>query len=199
MKYITCVFILILFTACSQECIGDSFDERAISLHEKGLEFHYESKYDSAIVYFKQATEVDSCYPQSYASLFSAYVAIEEFEKALQNLKIIIDKTPENGRSWMVYGMLNELTENKKQAQISYEKSIKFYEKKMKSSIRTFELNDLKFNIAILYILSDRKSEGKAMIRRLAKNNPDNKKYNDAIEYDESKWFEIFLGVKKKP
>lgn len=199
MRYYIVLILFAFISACSEDCSRDSFNEEAIRLNNKGLKFHLMTQFDSAIVYYNQAIEVDPCYYLPHSNLAGVYNAKKDYDNALKQVNLAVEKKPDLSEGWMLSGMLHSLNGHSEKADNSYQKSINLYEQKL-ISLASSSLNDanqVKFNLAIVYILSGKESIGRDHLLDLAKENPNSAKYKKAIKYDKDDWMESILGVNK--
>lgn len=199
MRYYIVLTLLAIISSCSENCSKDSFNEEAIRLNNKGLKFHLMTQFDSAIVYYNQAIEVDPCYYLPHSNLAGVYNAKKDYDNALKQVNIAVEKKPDLSEGWMLSGMLHSLKGQTEKANNSYQKSINLYEGKLNSldSSSRNMANEVKFNLAIVCILSGKDSIGRKHLVDLAKENPNSGKYKKALKYDKDDWLESILGVNK--
>lgn len=148
MKY----FYLLLIALCLISCSGEpksEYNPRAIELNEKALNLSLNCKYDSALLLYDKAIEIDERYHVPHSNKVQIYLHQKEYDKALYESEIVIKKKPDLAEAWFFAGLLNEQQANRKKAMSYYRKSIAIYTARINNPEKKKYINANKLNRAL--------------------------------------------------
>ena len=123
MKKAFYILILILTVSCKKE--KKEINPLVIEFHNKGIEYQFENKKDSAIVYFKKALEIQPTDITTIESLIKIYWINGQPELALQILKKTPEEIKESNSILILKGMTHEKMGKLNEAMELYKKAFK--------------------------------------------------------------------------
>lgn len=103
-KFITLAFILITSLFCTA-CINNLAIQE---LNQIGKEYLDKGDYDNAIARFQSSVDLDENVFESRYNLGVAYIAKEEFKKAIDELKIAVQINPDSPDAYYSYAVALE-------------------------------------------------------------------------------------------
>ena len=73
---------------------------------ESGMKYMDEKKYDSAVIQFKKALQIDPRYSEAYYQLGEAELAQKHWAAAFKNFSVAIDQDPNNVKAHLALGTM---------------------------------------------------------------------------------------------
>ena len=117
------ILILVLTISCKNE--KKETNPLVIEYQNKGIEYHFENKIDSAIVFFKKALEIESTDITTIESLIKIYWDNQEPNKALAFIENLPREAQESTTLLIYRGMSLEKLNKSSEAMKLYKKAFK--------------------------------------------------------------------------
>lgn len=193
--YLICIFLII---ACQNEQQQlESARAEAEKIHEEGLIKLQAGNMEEALALFNEAIEIDETFEQPHVNKVEVYLNTSEYEKAIKEIDLIIEKSPETAENWVLAGIFKEKQGDKKTAFEYYEKSIvKFQDridqKEESNNEDDFENSTMDDEIGILFsyiLLEDFERLDDAMIS-FENKNPDSPLIESLLEFNKEVYME---------
>jgi tetratricopeptide (TPR) repeat protein len=165
--------VVVFFQSC-RPGKKPEFNPAAVELNNEGVRYVQQFKEDSALSLFDQAIEKDGNYYLPHANKMSIYIGRKQFGKALQESEMILKKDPEGAQGWTVAGMLHETLGDTVTAQKYYQRSISLFDKRIVNTEKADEIFNDRLNRAVSFILSGQEEKGRAELRLLKTEEPEN-------------------------
>ncbi|MGI6049197.1 MAG: tetratricopeptide repeat protein, partial [Petrimonas sp.] len=109
-KGIKLIISLLIFITILQSCKGQSeksnYNPKAIEFNNKAVQLMQQMEYDSALILFYKAIEIDKNYYLPYSNMAEIYLSKKEFDKALQASDKVVEIKPDLAEGWTFAGML---------------------------------------------------------------------------------------------
>jgi len=169
--------LAVLIISCSEQKKKSSFDPydpKAIELNNKAVRLMHQNKNDSAILVFDQAIEADKTYYMPHSNKVTIYVGQREYQKALQESELSIEKRPDLAEGWTMTGMLHEKLGDSITAAKYYQKSIDLFDERISDPKMKEKIVPNEMSKALSLILLGKEKEGKDILTKLKEDNPKN-------------------------
>lgn len=168
-----CSFI-ILITSCNSQEKTSSFNPDAIELNNVAVDLMLSGEYDSALIIFDKAIELDNSYYLPHSSKSNIYISRKEFEKALNESEIVLKKQPDLAEGWVFSGMLYDRKGDSLTAMKYYHNSIEIFTNRLSNPEKQNMIFANKLNRAFSYILIGQIDKGKKELNALKNEEPEN-------------------------
>ena len=176
-KAINLIISLLIFISILQSCNGQDkkpdYNPKAIEYNNKAVQLMQRMDYDSALILFDKAIEIDKNYYLPYSNMTGIYLSKKQFDKALQASDKVVEIKPDLAEGWTFAGMLYDRQGDSLTAIKYYKKSIKIYDDRIINPDKKKDLYANRLNRAVSLILLGQESEGKDELRKLKAENPD--------------------------
>ncbi len=195
-KSISISLSFLLIIACSPNKLDNGgFQKKAIEYKNKGALSAQFNKYDSALFYYDKAIELDETDYLPHLRKRGIYLSLEEYDKALRESEIVLNKKPDLAKEWTFTGMLHEWLGDTITAFIYYNKSIELYDDRIANPEKENEIEANKTQRAISYILVGEEGKAREELQKLKDDNPDNAMSEELFEIDKSEYMKrMFEG-----
>jgi len=167
--------IWILFASCSGGDKQEGFNPKAIVINDKAVAQMQKFNYDSALILFDKAIEIDKAYYLPHSSKATIFIQKKELDKALVESEKVIKIKPDFAEGWTIAGMINDKLGNTQTAKEYYKKSIELFDRKITDPEMTTKVFTNKLNRAFSLILLGQESEAKEEMKKLKVEKPDDK------------------------
>ncbi|GGE35874.1 tetratricopeptide repeat protein [Psychroflexus planctonicus] len=192
------IFILLavvsIFTACNTK---ENDRELAEQLNNEGVDQLQKQNFDEATELLNSAIEADDTYAEPHAHLINIYLNESDFDAALHESEIVIEKAPDEAENWVLAGILTEKKGDKEKAFSYYNESIKWFQKRLdeeKQNIDETENHDLplqdEINIIFSYILLEKQNKSNELIEELEVRFPDNAMIKNLYDFDKEMYLD---------
>ncbi|MBD3638704.1 MAG: tetratricopeptide repeat protein [Crocinitomicaceae bacterium] len=174
MYFKTHLFLIILISSCSSEydCKDYSeedftYDQEAIALSDKGVEFQIEGNLDSAMHYFKLAAEKDPTYYMPHGNIGRLYIKSGDLELAKTEFEKIVELRPDMAEAHGGLAMFYDYLDLDDKATKEYETAIALYTDRIECSSDENLMESSKIDRALFYMLSGQEEKGKSELEDL--------------------------------
>lgn len=192
------IFIILavvsIFTACNTE---ENDRELAEQLNNEGVDQLQKQNFDEATELLNSAIEADDTYAEPHAHLINIYLNESDFDAALHESEIVIEKAPDEADNWVLAGILTEKKGDKEKAFSYYNESIKWFQKRLdeeKQNIDEAENHDLplqdEINIIFSYLLLEKQNKSNELIEELEVRFPDNAMVQNLYDFDKEMYLD---------
>lgn len=187
MKKILVALLMLTVLACEDEQKQtEALRIEAEKIHDQGLIKLQAGNFEEALNLFDEAIAIDETFEKPHFNKVEVYLNQSDYQKAINEIEIIIDKAPEVAENWVLAGIFEEKKGNKEKAFEYYETSIvKFKERidrnKNEELTEEFERSEMDDETAILfsYILLEDFDRLDKAVTKFEDKNPD----SPIIEY----------------
>lgn len=166
--------IWILFASCSGGIKKETYNPKAIELNDKAVTQMQKFNYDSALILFDEAIEIDKTYYLPHTSKAAIFIRKNELDKALIESEKVIKLKPDFAEGWTFVGLINDRLGNTQIAMECYKKSIELFDRKIADPKMKTKAFANKLNRAFSLILLGQETEAKQEIKKLKEEKPDN-------------------------
>jgi stress-induced-phosphoprotein 1 len=173
--------IWILFASCSGGDKKEVYNPKAIELNDKAVVQMQKFNYDSALILFDKAIEIDKTYYVPHSNKVGIYIGKKEFDKALAEIEIVLAKKSDLAESWAFAGMLHHGLGDTLTATKYYKRSIEIFDKRIINPEKKEYLFANRMNRAVSLILLGQENDGKDELKKLKVENPDNNVLDEFI------------------
>lgn len=196
-KLIKFSFLILILTSCSKNDKNANFNPEAIKLNDIAVELGNLHKYDSAILVFDKAIDLDSTYYLAYGNKAAVYSAMKQYAKALFEVERQVEVKPDFAEGWISAATLSDKIGDSIKAKIYYQKSLDLYEQRITDPTRKPYLIESRINKDFLLIQLGKEEEAKKDLEIIKKDYPEIKTV-DAFLKMTRKSFLLSLEEKKK-
>lgn len=189
MKYTPLILFAIL--GLSIGCNTQKNDrELAEKLNNEAVEQLQKQNIEEATTLLLSAIEADDTYSDPHAYLIQIHLNEADFDAALAQSEIVIEKAPEEAENWVLAGILTEKKGDKDNAFVYYKESINWFQKRLdEEKLNVEEENhDLplqdEVNIIFSYMLLEEVEQANQLIEELEKEFPDNQMIKSLYNFD---------------
>ncbi|MBN1396687.1 MAG: hypothetical protein JXA06_01520 [Bacteroidetes bacterium] len=166
------IFITILHS-CKEQDKKPDYDPEAIEFNNKAVRLMQQMDYDSALILFNKAVEIDKNYYLPYSNMTRIFLSRKQFDKALLASDKVTKIKPDLAEKWARAGILYDIQGDSLTAIKYYKKSIEIFDDRIRNSDKEKDLTANRLNRAVSLILVGQEVEGKDEIRKLKAENPD--------------------------
>jgi tetratricopeptide (TPR) repeat protein len=176
-KGISLTISLLILITILQSCKGQDrkpdYYPNAIEFNDKAVQLMQRMEYDSALILFYKAIEIDKNYYLPYSNMTGIYLSRKQFDKALQASDKVIEIKPDLAEGWTFAGMLYDRQGDTLTAKKYYNRSIEIFDNRINNPEKKKDLTANRLNRAFSLILLGEETDGKAELRKLKTENPD--------------------------
>lgn len=176
-KGINLILSLMIFTSVLKSCKGQDkkpdYNPKAIELNNQAVQLMQRMDYDSALILFYKAIEIDKNYYLPYSNITGIYLSRKQFDRALQTSDKVVEMKPDLAEGWTFAGMLYDRQGDSLTAVKYYKKSIEIFDDRINNPGKKKDLYANRLNRSVSLILLGQESEGKNELRKLKAENPD--------------------------
>lgn len=178
-KEINLTILFLVFITVLQSCKGQekkpdfNYNPKAIENNNKAVQLMQQMEYDSALILFYKAIEIDKNYYLPYSNITKIYLSRKQFDKALQACDKVVEIKPDLAEGWAFAGMLYDRQGDSLKAKKYYSKSIEIFDNRINNPVKKKDLKANRLNRAVSLILLGQEVEGKVELRKLKTENPD--------------------------
>ena len=176
-KAINLIISLLIFISILQSCNGQDkkpdYNPKAIEFNNKAVQLMQRMEYDSALILFNKAIEIDKNYYLPYSNMTGIFLSKKQFDKALKASDKVVEIKPDLAEGWTFAGMLYDRQGDSLTAKKYYKRSIEIYDERIKNSEKKDQITANRLNRAFSLILLGQEKEGKDEMRKLKSENPD--------------------------
>lgn len=203
MRYTLFVILTIatLFTACNTQ---ENNRELAEQLNNEAIDQLQKENFEKAIELLNSAIEADDTYSEPHAYLIQIHLTQADFDAALTESEVVLEKAPEEAENWVLAGILTEKKGNKEKAFSYYEESIKWFQKRLdeeKENLDENENHELPFqnevNIIFSYMLLEDEDKSFQLIEDLEERFPDNAMIQNLYDFSKEMYMESLFPEMK--
>lgn len=174
--------ICILFASCSGGDKKEVYNPKAIELNNKAIAQMQKFNYDSALILFDKAIEIDKTYYLPHSSKAAIFIQKKELDKALVESEKVIKIKPDFAEGWTIAGMINDKLGNTQTAMEYYKKSVELFDRKIADPEMKTKVLTNKLNRAFSLILLGQESEAKEEMKKLKVEKPDDKTIDELLK-----------------
>ena len=185
-RLITFSYYFLLFFSCSEQM--GCYNPKAIEFNDKAVELMQRSEYDSALILFDKAIEIDKIYYLPHSNKTTIYVRLKQLDKALHESEMVVKKKPDLAEGWTLAGMLHDRLNDTLMAMKYYNKSIEIYDERILDPKKKSHIAVNKFNRAVTLILLGKEKEGKDEMLKLKLENPDDLMIDEFIDMNKEEY-----------
>ncbi len=197
-KTINLIISALIFITILQSCKGQEkkpdYNPKAIELNNKAVQLMQRMDYDSALIYFNKAIEIDKSYYVPYSNMTGIYLNKKQFDKALQVSDKVIEIKPDLAEGWSFAGMLYDSQGDSLTANKYYRKSIEIFDDRIKNPEKKKDLTANRLNRAFSLILLGHEKEGKDEMRKLKSENPDDLMIVEFLKLNKEDYIRQMIG-----
>jgi tetratricopeptide (TPR) repeat protein len=183
-----------LLTGCNTQ---EKDRELAEQLNNEWVEHLQKQNFENATKLFKSSVEADYTYTEPHAYLIQIYLNQADFDAALAESEIVIEKSPEEAENWVLAGILTEKKGNKELAFSYYKESIKWFQKRLEEQKENLDpeidhelpLQD-EINIIFSHLLLENEEKSNALIAELEDRFPNNAMIQNLYDFDKAMYLE---------
>ncbi len=185
---------LIIFFSCNSQTEKIEYDQKAIELNNKGVELYQFGEYDSALIYYDQAIELDNNYYLPHSNKTTIFLSRKDYKSALKESELVIKKKPDLAEGWTFAGMLYDFLGDTLKAKAYYGKSIEIYDQRISNPDKKKYLEANRLNRAFSLILIGKENEGKKEFEKLKSENPDNIMIDEFLKINKQDYIRQIIG-----
>ncbi len=192
------LLIISIFCGCSAPKKEEKFNPDAIDLNNQAFQLMLKDKYDSALLLLDQAIRLDSHYHLPHSNKASIFIRQKQWEKALEESEMIIEKNPESPTAWTFAGMMHENLGDTLKAKEHYRKSIELFDAAIDNASDKEQLKSHRLNRAFSLVLFGKEKEGKVAFEELKAEYPNDRIVEEISKMDKEEFFKGFIKLTKK-
>lgn len=194
MKNLHYILIFILFSFGCEEA---KKNDRALAerLNNEAIEQMQKQNFEEASTLLQSAIDADDSYAEPHAYLIQIHLNEADFDAALTQSEIVIEKAPQEAENWVLAGILTEKKGNKEKAFSYYKESIDWFQKRLEEQKENMiaeeedpETHDLplqdEVNVIFSYILLEEINKANALIEELEVRYPNNAMIENLYDFD---------------
>ncbi len=190
--------LILLVITTSLYCCGQDnpvYKQEAIEMNNKAGGYLQNGKVDSALILFDKAIKMDETYMMPHSNKVNIYLNRKEFDKAMLENETIVSKQPEMAEAWSFLGMLYSHLGYHKKANLSYSKSIDLYSARINDKGLEASYMSNRLNRAVSYILIGEVDKGKAELKQLKTEDPNNPIVDQMLQFSKDDLIKQVLGL----
>jgi tetratricopeptide (TPR) repeat protein len=184
------LFSCLTLAHCKSQEKKTAYDQKAIELNNKAVEFIKVDDYDSALLYLDSAIHIDTTYYFAYANKCTIYCSLKDFKKALLASQMVTIVKPDLAEGWTFTGMLHDWLDDTANARICYEKSIEIFDERISNPDTQKFLEANRRNRAISLILIGKEETGRNELKKLKKEYPNDKLVVEFLQLSKEEYLE---------
>lgn len=188
--------IFIIFASCTSQTKKTSYDPKAIALNNKAGEYYQIGEYDSALVIYDQAIEIDKNYYLPHSNKVNIYLSRKDYKNALYESELAIEKKTDLAEGWTFTGMLYDFLGDSIKAKSYYKKSIEIFDHRISNPDKKQDLESNRLNRAFSLILIGKEKEGKEEFNKLKSEYPDIIMIDEFLKINKQDYIRQIIGNK---
>ncbi|MEA5080609.1 MAG: hypothetical protein VB024_03175 [Dysgonamonadaceae bacterium] len=168
---ITLFLLIILINSCTKR-VERTYDPQAVELNNKALELINQDQLDSALLVYDQSIKTDkTCYfPHIGKSII--YMRKKDWNKAFEETQQAIKKNSDYAEGYQALGLIADAKGDSIEAKEYYNKAIKKFDERIKSSNDSNALRSNRFNKITTLILLNETQKAEKEIEEFKRANP---------------------------
>ena len=204
MKQLLGLYTIIVLLSSS--CETQKNDRKlAEQLNNEAIEQLQKDNVENATKLLNSAIEADNTYAEPHAYLIQIYLKEENYDQALAQTKIVIEKSPEEAENWVLAGILTEKKGYKDEAFSYYKESIKWFQLRLDEQLKEVKKDTTKsdlplqdeVNIIFSYILLENHDQANKRIEKLEEQFPSNRMIQNLYDFDKAMYLNsLFPNMK---
>ena len=195
MRQLFIIFLtLTIFFSCTSQTEKTDYNPKAIELNNKAGKYYQIGEYDSALIFYDQAIELDKNYYLPHSNKVNIYLSRKEYKNALNESELVIEKKADLAEGWTFTGMLYDFLGDTIKAKSYYKKSIEIYDHRISNPDKKQDLESNRLNRAFSLILIGKEKEGKEEFKKLKSENPDNIMIDEFLKINKQDYIRQIIG-----
>lgn len=168
---ITLFLLIILINSCTKRD-ERTYDPQAVELNNKALEFINQGQLDSALLVYDQSIKTDKTdyFPHIGKSII--YMRKKDFNKAFEETQQAIKKNSDYAEGYQALGLIADAKGDSIEAKEYYNKAIKKFDERIKSSNDSNALRSNRYNKITTLILLNETQKAENEIEEIKRANP---------------------------
>lgn len=168
---ITLFLLIILINSCTKRD-ERTYDPQAVELNNKALELINQGQLDSALLVYDQSIKTDKTdyFPHIGKSII--YMRKKDFNKAFEETQQAIKKNSDYAEGYQALGLIADAKGDSIEAKEYYNKAIKKFDERIKSSNDSNALRSNRFNKITTLILLNETQKAEKEIEEFKRANP---------------------------
>jgi len=179
---ISLLILITILQSCKGQDNNPDYNPKAIEFNNKAVQLMQRMEYDSALILFYKAIDIDKNYYLPYSNMTGIYLSRKQFDKALQASDKVVEIKPDLAEGWTFAGMLYDSQGDSLTAKKYYNKSIEIFDNRINNPEKKKDLTANKLNRAVSLILLGQEVEGNDELRKLRTENPDDLMIDEFIK-----------------
>lgn len=169
---ITSFLLIILIISCSKKRDERTYDPQAVELNNKALELINQDQLDSALLVYDQSIKTDKTYYFPHIGKSIIYMRKKDWNKAFEETQQAIKKKPDYAEGYQTLGLIADAKGDSIEAKEYYNKAIKKFDERIKSSNDSNALRSNRFNKITTLILLNETQKAENEIEEFKRANP---------------------------
>jgi len=183
-----------IFVSCTSQTEKADYNPKAIELNNKAGEYYQIGKYDSALIFYDQAIELDKDYYLPHSNKVNIYLFRKDYENALNESELVIEKKPDLAEGWTFTGMMYDFLGDTINAKLYYKQSIEIFNHRISNPDKKKDLESNRLNRAFSLILIGKEKEGKEKFKKLKSEYPDNIMIDKFLKLNKQDYIRQVIG-----
>lgn len=185
-----------IFLSCNNNKENIEFNPKAVDLNNRAVEMLKRYEIDSAMVLLDSAIAADNNYYYPHSNKSAVYISRKQYDKAIKESELVLQKSPESAESWAFAGMIYDRIGKQSVAYKYYQNSIKLYNERIDDTSKMSQKFDNRLNRAMSLILIGKESDAKGELQKLKAEQPDNFLIDELMTINKEEYMNQMLGTK---
>jgi tetratricopeptide (TPR) repeat protein len=168
---ITLFLLIILINSCTKRD-ERTYDPQAVELNNKALELVNQDQLDSALLVYDQSIKTDKTYYIPHIGKSIIYMRKKDWNKAFEETQQAIKKKPDYAEGYQALGVIADAKGDSIEAKEYYNKAIKKFDERIKSSNDSNALRSNRYNKITTLILLNETQKAENEIEEIKRANP---------------------------
>jgi len=168
---ITLFLLIILINSCTKRD-ERTYDPQAVELNNKALELMNQGQLDSALLVYDQSIKTDKTYYFPHIGKSIIYMRKKDWNKAFEETQQAIKKNSDYAEGYQALGLIADAKGDSIEAKEYYNKAIKKFDERIKSSNDSNALRSNRFNKITTLILLNETQKAENEIEEFKRANP---------------------------
>jgi tetratricopeptide (TPR) repeat protein len=168
---ITLFLLIILINSCTKRD-ERTYDPQAVELNNKALELVNQDQLDSALLVYDQSIKTDKTYYFPHIGKSIIYMRKKDWNKAFEETQQAIKKNSDYAEGYQALGLIADAKGDSIEAKEYYNKAIKKFDERIKSSNDSNALRSNRFNKITTLILLNETQKAENEIEEFKRANP---------------------------